>query len=721
MEFLKHGRFGDPINRTKMHRELIKLTLALYKNLPARNNVQEVLELFQSFVSSFFVPFLIQEMSVNVVDRNSFLKAKRILDENKFPFRNFLSEYDRFNIYRHESVFIDPIEFEIKNKDLVLFDSTPMLKTPNTSFGSYISVYHSLKFLFEIPGVYSETVKHVANLLKEKTIISNFIQGKLWRNKYANYLQRFIYPIFLFFDDFEPGNGLGSHAGSQKLGGVYLMIPCLPPHIVAKLNNIILAIVFYSHDREEYGNYAVFHKVIAELNLLLKNGIRVEINNKEFTMYFQLTLVLGDNLGLNSICGFSESFSAKFYCRLCTAPSCQCKKLNTELDFLVRNKENYQADLNLAFPDSTAIKEECIFNYVDDFNIAENQSVDIMHDILEGVAKYTLGNVLHSLIYEEKLFTLETLNKRIQEFDYGDVEVGNRPQKITVDTCKDSKNKGKKTKIRIKQSAAEATCLTRYLSLIIGDLVPPKNKYYKLYLVLRKILDIVTSSRVTESDAYTLRDLVAKHNEMYQVFYGDLKPKMHFMTHFWRLLLQNGPLIHFWSMPFERKNKQIKDMVVSTECKKNYPLTIGISNQLQMCYLKEFCTNVQRDYKIGTISNKEDKCHIENLAGTDYTCLKYIEILGKTFKKNTVFLVDICGVEYPQFGIVEKIYMFQNDLYIYTKYLRTVSFNKHYHAFEVSHDLCKYVSLNIKEIPRISPFLLVKKMNKLYVATRHIL
>ena len=38
-------------------------------------------------------------------------------------------------------------------------------------FGCYIPVYHSLKFLFEVPGVYNETAKHVANLLNKENII----------------------------------------------------------------------------------------------------------------------------------------------------------------------------------------------------------------------------------------------------------------------------------------------------------------------------------------------------------------------------------------------------------------------------------------------------------------------------------------------------------------------------------------------------------------------
>jgi hypothetical protein len=42
-----------------------------------------------------------------------------------------------------------------------------------------------------------------------------------------------------------------------------------------------------------------------------------------------------------------------------------------------------------------------------------------MHDILEGVLQYEVKLLLHHLVTEERLFTLEQLNKRLQTFDYG--------------------------------------------------------------------------------------------------------------------------------------------------------------------------------------------------------------------------------------------------------------------------------------------------------------
>lgn len=68
---------------------------------------------------------------------------------------------------------------------------------------------------------------------------------------------------------------------------------------------------------ERKDNKTVFQKLIEELNFLQSTGIQVVVNNTIMTVKFQLILILGDNLGLNSIVGFIESFKGLNFCRIC--------------------------------------------------------------------------------------------------------------------------------------------------------------------------------------------------------------------------------------------------------------------------------------------------------------------------------------------------------------------------------------------------------------------
>lgn len=55
----------------------------------------------------------------------------------------------------------------------------------------------------------------------------------------------------------------------------------------------------------------------------------------------------------------------------------------------LRTQVNYEEDITLNLS-LTGIKEICIFNSTPSFHVINNLSVDIMHDIFEGILHYDL-------------------------------------------------------------------------------------------------------------------------------------------------------------------------------------------------------------------------------------------------------------------------------------------------------------------------------------------
>jgi len=109
-----------------------------------------------------------------------------------------------------------------------------------------------------------------------------------------------------------------------------------------------------------------------------------------------------------------------------------------------------------------------------------------MHDLFEGVCKFEISGILYKMIIDLKYFSLETLNNKIECFNYGTNVIRNISPLVTLETLKHNS---------LKMSASETMCFTRYLSLMIGELVPENSEYWHLYVLLKKLLILFCKKR----------------------------------------------------------------------------------------------------------------------------------------------------------------------------------------------------------------------------------
>ncbi|XP_034945926.1 uncharacterized protein [Chelonus insularis] len=96
--------------------------------------------------------------------------------------------------------------------------------------------------------------------------------------------------------------------------------------------------------------------------------------------YFELALILGDNLGLHELFGLVESFSANYFCRFCLINKNDINKVFNEELCNFQNKDNYYNGLLVNNVAATGIKERCFFHELSEFHFTENLSADVMHD-----------------------------------------------------------------------------------------------------------------------------------------------------------------------------------------------------------------------------------------------------------------------------------------------------------------------------------------------------
>lgn len=332
----------------------------------------------------------------------------------------------------------------------------------------YISVIDTVKFLF--------SCEHFERLYRQSNYrddgkMYDYSDGLVFKRHELYKNQPSALQIQLYFDDFETTNPLGAKTKIHKMGAVYFCLRNLPSEYNSALNNIHLCLLFNSIDKDTYGLKKIFEPLLDDLRFLETKGIEVEIGGQKTNLFGTVCILTADNLACHSLGGFFESFSANRFCRYCMVNKQMAQQEFDDDRLELRNRENYQLHVSQENPAATGVKQDSCLNTLKYFHITEHVGVDVMHDILEGVAPLEVKLMLQQFIYVEELFTLEQLNDRIVSTDYGYTNEKNKPSVIL--NLRTAENP-------VKQTACQMWCLLLCLPMLIGDFVSHDNQHWKL-------------------------------------------------------------------------------------------------------------------------------------------------------------------------------------------------------------------------------------------------
>lgn len=533
----------------------------------------------------------------------------------------------------------------------------------------------------------SSILSNLERLTETDEPLTNIIQTEMWKKKVANYFQdKIVIPLFLFFDDMDPNNITGSHAGDHKLGALYYTIACLPQEYMSKLENIFLACLFLS-DAKIHGNENLFQPVIHDLIDLETNGLIITYNERKKHIYFSMCLLLGDNLGIHSICGLSEGFNANYPCRMCKQHRNEMITTTVLDNTKLRTVQNYSDDVNMQILAMTGIREKCVWDTIPSFSFISSICFGIMHDLLEGVCSYDLSLIIFHLVYVKKYLSLETLNNRIFYFDYGPTESGNAVPHINREHLLAGK---------LRFSVTEMLCFVRYFGLIIGDLVPREDNCWLLYVKLKSIVDIVTAPYVNIRSSNYLATLISEHHEMYlNVFpHVTLKPKHHYMLHYPQVMCNVGLLWFVCCLRWEAKHRPFKQAARATNSRKNLPLTLAIKHQLNI-YARflskqplgdKFSFGASKEVNVINIKNYILFRHVlPSDINEKITIFSWVRIFGTLFKKGMCVAVTYNEDNLPIFGQIEFITYCKklNNVFFLLIMFHTIDYDEHFCCFEV--------------------------------------
>ncbi|XP_008189972.1 uncharacterized protein LOC103311913 [Acyrthosiphon pisum] len=403
--------------------------------------------------------------------------------------------------------------------------------------------------------------------------------------------------------------------------------------------------------------------LIDELNFLQETGIDLSTPDYKGKLYFELGLILGDNLGLHSITGFTESFSSNFPCRMCTMRKEHMWVQCYEDQSLLRHTEQYYAQLLQNDVSATGVKEEYV-----------------MHDMLEGCSKYIMSFILKYYIKELKLFTLQVLYDRLFCFDYG--PENNKPCALTEDYIKQG---------NIRQSASEILTLIRYFGLLFGDFVPSEEPVWGLNIAMRRVMDVILSTSLELDSCSMLQTLVAEMNDIYLKYSKNrLKAKFHFLTHYHSFIKKYGPVIHLWSMRYKAKHKVSTISARSSFNRHNICKTLAVKHQLKLneTFMNgKLCNKIKLGPQTELDSIKQHQIQNKLNLNIEESLFRvnWAEVGGTRYKPKTILTLDILNDNNPQFAIVNNVFLYAQDRVIFEcNILTTIGFDEHYYCYEIT-------------------------------------
>lgn len=592
------------------------------------------------------------------------------------------SSSKRKKIAQSNPLYVSPIEVPIGLKWITKSDvgnEIPNYEIKQTTF-QFVSIRRTIEARFhddkfkEMYFNYNENVKHECH----ESIFHDFCCGSIYKN-HDIFDSKDAVQIRLAIDEFEPCDALKSKTGIHKMCGVYFQIMNVPERYRSRLDNIYLvALVVVEDTKHKLCSYDdVFKCIVDDLRVLETVGAQI---SPDITLKVALINISFDNLGGNSVYGIMECFVRDFYCRMCECDLSECakgvreksEKMRKMSDYL-KHIEHIKQNEKFSLDDTVGIKKYCVFNDLKYFHIFENFSVDIMHDINEGVIPFFLDHFFNYLI-SSKILRLCKIRALIRDFDYGFLNRKYKPSKIRL------------TAHNLRQSARQIYCIMIHTPFIFREYQSKISAdYWRAMENLLQIMQILYSSCIRDADIYRLERQIETYLKfVVDILNRNLTPKHHNLTHYPTIIRRIGPVIHFWMMRAEAKHKVFTDMIGRTNNYKNLPMTLANQHQEMLCN------------RIDSYSNKMElsktKCIIKNGDFDKYKfCLpqnkdlftfKFLNYNSREYRPGLMIVIN-------REMIYEIIHILQieNEIVLLCHPYINVGFASKFNAIEIKKDL----------------------------------
>lgn len=544
----------------------------------------------------------------------------------------------------------------------------------------------------------------------------------------------------LYYDELEIVNPLGSKTGIHKLGAFYYQIENLPGHMNSELSDIHVLVLCCDADVKKYGFRAILAPFLDDLlKLESDEGVIMRTREEEFVLRASISAFCGGGLAVHQVYNLLGP-SANRFCRMCMysredlhAGSTEAAEERTEhlhqQHLALLEQTNFSAE-SLT---ETGVRGECPLNRSRYFHSSRNKIFDEFHDILNGVGPMVLKLTLKQLVLVQRKFDIEFFNGRISAFNYGYVEVKNKPSANFTEAMLRKKDH------TLSQKGMQMWLLLRVFPFLVSEKVDADDDYVGLILHLLRIMELVFAPKITDSLIPYLRALVKDFFMVFQRLFPDVNSinKFHHLDHYADCILWSGPMALYNCVRFEGKHGEIKKRAQNVNNFKNPPKTlIRVSQCIQS---SKWGAGDVKLIRFQAISGSKDLVH-NTLSRDDLYGLDYIDA-DEVFRASSV---RVNGTEYrvglyvcletaptrednlPLFGHIKEIIVLrETEVYLQISVRSSILFDPNLNAYciEPDDDDSPRRFTRVDHLAHYKPFCCWSKpaTDDLFISFRHVL
>lgn len=517
-------------------------------------------------------------------------------------------------------------------------------------------------------------------------------------------------------DDFEICCPVKSKAGKHKICGIYFQIRNLPPNLSAKIDNIFLVALATSSDLKD-------DRVLNDLNELIFDDLaKLESVGFETTQSKSykaaLVNVACDNLGANIVLGFSKGFHANYYCRVCTMHRTECEFAVKENTGKLRSTLSHQENIDFRqdnpaakLTDTEGVRMDCLYNKLENFDMFDNVSLDVMHDIHEGIIPSFL-EVFFDYIIRHKIATEDEIISKIRDYNYGPLFEKKKPSLLSF------------KKVHLGQNANQAYCIILHLPYIFYYLRDKLSKIWPTLQDLLQCVQIIMSVKVTDMDLKRFEDLIESYLNGILKLKTKLTPKEHFLTHYPNAFRKVGPLKLLWTMRFECKHKYFTDAAKLTYNFININKTLAFKHQEQISLKKYSIQNDIEQSKKPILFRKHcDFTKYESFLTTvdknidfdEFFMLPFLNFNSYTYRSGLLLIEN--------FLVYNILFVFKshnNKYHFLCELYETKVFNHSLNSIEIQPDTQQLAYLNHSDLSNLQTFSKIICNEKIYIIAENL-